>query len=396
MPHEVGFGPRPYKYGGNPEQRIALQPGLDTPINIKIRENLNFGGGLGGSDYYSHSYGSNGYDSFDIKFKASVGGTGFVQNTGFSWGMFAQNALGALMNVGMFAMMAKWFGGNNAAAGTGINPLFNNFGGLTGGNYGGTFDLAHSYVTPFTPTATTPSTTTATTSTPATTTATTSTATTSTPATTTATTTTATTTTATTTTATTTTATTTTTPTSSSPAGAVSSGDGVPTGAYLKTLINSDAAGTVKNQAPGTSEYEGVDSLKKNGGARAKWADKVNGTPKTTSTTSQNYTDAVKLGKAGNAEGADETVGDYPKYFTITDYRSHNEYTFEFSQVKDGKVLYKWNQSASNLTKDDTDKYNGTNWIANNGFNANTEFEVTVAGGDIKLSYNGEQLSVRS
>ena len=152
MPGEIGFGPRPYKYGGNPEQRIALQPGLDTPINIKIRENLNFGGGLGGSDYYSHSYGSNGYDSFDIKFKASVGGTGFVQNTGFSWGMFAQNALGALMNVGMFAMMAKWFGGNNAGAG--VNPLFNTFGGMTGANYGGVgSSLNNSYVLPFTPTA---------------------------------------------------------------------------------------------------------------------------------------------------------------------------------------------------------------------------------------------------
>lgn len=151
MPYEIGFGPRPQKYGGNPEQRIALQPGLDTPINIKIRENLNFGGGYGG-DYFSHSSGSNGYDSFDIKFRASVGGGFMTQSNKFDWGMFVGNAFNAIMNVGMFAMMAKWFGGNNAGAG--VNPLFNTFGGMTGANYGGVgSSLNNSYVLPFTPTA---------------------------------------------------------------------------------------------------------------------------------------------------------------------------------------------------------------------------------------------------
>lgn len=378
MPHEVGFGPRPYKYGGNPEQRIALQPGLDTPINIKIRENLNFGGGLGGSDYYSHSYGSNGYDSFDIKFKASVGGTGFVQNTGFSWGMFAQNALGALMNVGMFAMMAKWFGGNNAAAGTGINPLFNNFGGLTGGNYGGTFDLAHSYVTPFTPTATGGAS------------------------------------------------------AGGSSAGGSSvggssaggssaggsleggssvggssaggssaggssaggssaggSGNGnatIPTASNFITLINGDAAGKVIPKAGN----EGVASLKKDDSVRGTWQD-VHGTNNQKTTLGANdQKDAVKLGTANGTDGDKKSTNGYPTYFTITDYRSHNMFTFEYVSGGGTETLkYKIVQGKSDITKDDTEKYNNTNW----GFDSATDgtvYDVVIEDGEIVLK-NGNQ-----
>ena len=112
----------------------------------------------------------------------------------------------------------------------------------------------------------------------------------------------------------------------------------------------------------------------------------------TTKANDADFKNAVKLGTAKGNDTENRTDG-YPTYFTITDYRSHNEYTFQFSRVKDGKLYYKWDKTDSDLTKDDQDKYNNTNWVANSSFNTDTEFEVRIVNGEIKLSYEGEALA---
>ena len=163
-------------------------------------------------------------------------------------------------------------------------------------------------------------------------------------------------------------------------------------GKKLLEAINGDNAGKVTSRVPGRQDTA---SLKKDDRIRKTWADTDNAGNKSTLGTNDQK-DAVRLGTSNNTD-ANATAGpnkDYPKYFTITDYRSHNEYTFEFAKVENGKVYYKWNKTASNLDKDgkfnEAGKYNSTNWIENSSFDENTLFEVTLEDDDeIHLTYDG-------
>lgn len=174
----------------------------------------------------------------------------------------------------------------------------------------------------------------------------------------------------------------------------VSEGNGTPTGSYLKALIDGGKVDGKEydGQAAGKVDTKGigVKSLKESENTRKEWGDtKANGT--TSAREKDDYKDAVKLGKAngGNQDEMAGTNNDYPKYFTITDRTSHNEYTFEFSRVTDdGTLMYKFSAQDSNLTKDDQEKYNNTDWIVNSAASGQ-EFAVTISGGEIVLG-NGQ------
>lgn len=347
---------------------------LDLPtfrpstININIfggfRPKASFGSGLWG-----------GFSGFGFGIGGMFGG-GRMTTGSFIGGLLGK-ALGTAMNVGTFALFNKIGGGGSGLFGGG---LYNSGYGssIYGGGYGDTFlstirpgTIAASTVTPSVATSaqagttSTQSGTTATSATPST--------------------------------------STTTTPSSTSAAQPaaqqsastnnnqgnttvtpVTCDDGTPTAGYLIELINGNTGG---NFVSGTSRQNGETLNGSNN--KMNWVDGTNN-----KSTNNDIVNAVKLGTANGENGAQKDSSGYPTYFTMTDYRSHNEYTFVFSRTDNGHVYYKWDKEKSDLTKDDADKYNSTNWDINENFEADTEFEVTIKNGKIYVECNsGEVMS---
>ena len=169
----------------------------------------------------------------------------------------------------------------------------------------------------------------------------------------------------------------------------VDNGDGVPSATYLTTLITGEAAGKVEPK----EGNQGVASLNENVEDRKTWDD-VHGTEnKKTKLGNDDIKDAVKLGTAKGTNDANEKAeGDYPKYFTITDYRSHNEYSFQFVSSDDGKLKYKFIANESDLSKDDQNKYNNTNWELDASSDG-TIYEVEIVNGEIILKNGSKTLA---
>ena len=107
----------------------------------------------------------------------------------------------------------------------------------------------------------------------------------------------------------------------------------------------------------------------------------------------QDYKDAVKIGVAkGSVTDADKQDADTgaPMYFTMTDYRSGNMYTFKLVKGNNGKLQYKIDKDHSDLSKDDTTKYNGHNWeFVDSVESLVFDVNVDTNSHEIKLSYNG-------
>ena len=63
------------------------------------------------------------------------------------------------------------------------------------------------------------------------------------------------------------------------------------------------------------------------------------------------------------------------KYITVTDQTSGNLWTFEYVRTDSGKPIYKFNQSVSDLTKDNASKPGGKDWSVTG---KQPEYTVTV------------------
>jgi len=168
----------------------------------------------------------------------------------------------------------------------------------------------------------------------------------------------------------------------------VSSGNGSPTADYLRTYIEGEKGGNFISGDSTTRQngetLDGSNNIKT-------WGD---GTSKTAN--QNELKDAVKLGKADGTGDKEKDTSGYPKYFTMTDYRSHNEYTFVFSRTNNGHVYYKWDKTSSNLTKDDEGKYNNREWQINDAFSNNTEFEVTIENNKLMVKCESGQVMAKN
>ena len=134
-------------------------------------------------------------------------------------------------------------------------------------------------------------------------------------------------------------------------------------------------------------------------GSTLKQGDKTRGSwqnGKTEAASEKDYKDAVRIGdsKGENVEKDKDTGA--PVFFTMTDYRSGNEYTFKLSGHDDkGNIQYKIDKAKSNLTHDDKG-INGKNWeFADGAENLVFNVNVNESGKEIELTYgNGEKVAL--
>ena len=117
---------------------------------------------------------------------------------------------------------------------------------------------------------------------------------------------------------------------------------------------------------------------------------------KTEAALEKDYKDAVRMGDSKGENVAKDKDTGAPVFFTMTDYRSGNEYTFKLSGHDDkGNLQYTIDTAKSNLSHDDKG-VNGKNWEFADGaeslvFNVN----VNESGKEIELTYsNGEKVAL--
>lgn len=113
--------------------------------------------------------------------------------------------------------------------------------------------------------------------------------------------------------------------------------------------------------------------------------------------TTQDYRDAVKIGNSKGDEStmATDPMTGAPQYFTMTDYRSSNQYTFRLYgfDTKTGKLQYKIDKDGSNLGVDN-DVRNRKDWEFIKGAeNLIFEVEINEDNQEIELTHNGQKVS---